>query len=342
MFPDAPPQWEATLQGLLAQGASLSQWVDALQCSNSPLPEQHQPLHDQQVPLTQPGLHACFTDLHFYEITHCPDITALKEVGPRVSALWGYVFYVFDGAASSTQGLATYVRLGTVIDFEEMGITDCIKFITISLCNLGERLSLVNRYVHAGALNVTKVPDYVHEEPTVLVGDVNSCHRDLGSNCTTNVNGVRWKAFLDVSETAVLMDDNVPTHVQGAQLDYVALINMQNFTAETLLSRCLPRDHSAQEMAIPIQSAPAMAQKQLAVPAARLLHLAAAVGDWYSTSKGSFPDAISLYQSLVDTTDIFAVTNEVSQPPARWYLCQHLHSLREVWHHVNCAKGRPT
>lgn len=234
-----------------------------------------------------------------------------------MSDLRGYDLYVLDGAAGSTRGMATYVRQGTAIVFEDMGINEGIEYITVSLLHMGETLFFVNTHVHAGALNLANFPDYVHEEPTVLVGDLNSRHRDLGSHRTNNVNGVRWKAFLDASETAVLTGDNVPTHVQGGRLDYVTLFNMPAFTAQTLISRCLLSDHFALETTILIQPAPAVSRKRLAVPAARMPRLVAEVGAWYHTVKGAFTDAASLYHGLLDTVESFVAAGRAPPRPAK-------------------------
>ncbi len=84
------------------------------------------------------GLHARFADLHSYVLTRRPDVVALQEVGPRVSEMWGYDLYVLDGAAGSTQEMVTYIRQGTVIAFEEMGINEGVEYITVSLLYLGE------------------------------------------------------------------------------------------------------------------------------------------------------------------------------------------------------------
>ena len=245
------------------------------------------------------GLHARLTDLHSYVITHRPDIIALQEVGPRVSPLRSYDSYVLDGATGSTRGMATYVKQGLPVAFEEMGTHDGIEFITVSMNYFGDKLFFVNTYVHAGALNIDNFPNYVHEEPTVLAGDLNSRHRDLGSHRTNNVNGIRWKAFLDATEMAVLTGDNVPTHIQGGRLDYVTLFNMPTFTAETLIIRCLLSDHFALETTIPIQPAPVVPRKRLTVPTARMPHLITTVEVWYGATKGTFPDAAALYKGLV-------------------------------------------
>lgn len=98
------------------------------------------------------GLHAHCTDHHSYVLTNLLDIIAHQEVRPRLSALQGYDFHVLDSATGSTRGMATYVRQGTTLVFEEIDITDGIEYIIVSLRYMGEKLFFVNTYVYARAL----------------------------------------------------------------------------------------------------------------------------------------------------------------------------------------------
>lgn len=85
----------------------------------------------------------------------------------------------------------------------------------------------------------------------------------------------------------------------------MSLFNMPAFTAETLISRCLLSDHFVLETTIPIQPAPAVSRKWLAVVAARMPRLVTDVEAWYRTAKGSFTDAASLYHGLLDAVESF-------------------------------------
>ncbi|MPC77677.1 hypothetical protein E2C01_072136 [Portunus trituberculatus] len=128
-------------------------------------------------------------------------------------------------------------------------------------------------YIHAGALNIANFTEYVLEEQCVIMGDLNARCKELGSHLTTNANGVRWKAFLDTTDTTVLTGEHAPTHVQGGRIDYVALINMPTYTAETFLVRSLLSDHFALETTLPVQFAPAVPRKCLTVPPSRMVGL---------------------------------------------------------------------
>lgn len=54
---------------------------------------------------------------------------ALQEVGPRMPTLRGYDSYVQDGAGGSTRGMGMYVKQGTAISFEKMGINEGIEYV---------------------------------------------------------------------------------------------------------------------------------------------------------------------------------------------------------------------
>ncbi|KAK4321869.1 hypothetical protein Pmani_007332 [Petrolisthes manimaculis] len=137
------------------------------------------------------------------------------------------------------------------------------------------------------------------------MGDFNARHRELGSHHTNNANGVRWKAFLDATEVAVLTGNNLPTHVQGGRLDYVVTLNMPTYTVVTSLVRNLLSDHFALETTIPIGSTAPANRKRLDVPTARLGQLTAYVEAWYSATRDTYTDADSLYGSLTDIIEDF-------------------------------------
>ncbi|KAK4318942.1 hypothetical protein Pmani_010031 [Petrolisthes manimaculis] len=137
------------------------------------------------------------------------------------------------------------------------------------------------------------------------MGDFNARHRELGSHHTNNANGVRWKAFLDATEVAVLTGNNLPTHVQGGRLDYVVTLNMPTYTVVTSLVRNLLSDHFALETTIPIGSTAPANRKRLDVPTARLGQLTAYVEAWYSATRDTYTDANSLYGSLTDIIEDF-------------------------------------
>ncbi|KAK3867791.1 hypothetical protein Pcinc_026770 [Petrolisthes cinctipes] len=135
--------------------------------------------------------------------------------------------------------------------------------------------------------------------------DFNVRHRELGSHHTNNTNGVRWKAFFDATEVAVLTGNNLPTHVQGGRLDYVVTLNMPTYTVVTSLVRNLLSDHFALETTIPIGSTAPANRKRLDVPTARLGQLTAYVEAWYSVTRDTYTDANSLYGSLTDIIEDF-------------------------------------
>ena len=261
------------------------------------------------------GLQTRFPDLHAHVLLHFPDVIALQEVGPHVPDLRGYTSHVLTCANGSSRGLATYVKLGAAVTLEGMGVSEGMEYITVCLHTQGETVYFVNVYCHAGAFHVTKLPWYVLEEQTVLLGDLNARHKDLGSHHTTNANGVRWKAFLDATDTAVLTGENVPTHVQGGRLDYVVLLNMPTFTATTFLDRSLLSDHFALTTALRVPTSATVPRKRLSVSSARLPHLVRHVTEWYSRVQGALAGPAALYEGLVGAIEGFV--GATSPPPGR-------------------------
>ncbi|MPC90560.1 hypothetical protein E2C01_085553 [Portunus trituberculatus] len=153
------------------------------------------------------------------------------------------------------------------------------------------------------------------------MGDLNASHKELRSHLTTNANGVLWKTFLDTKDTAVLAGEHAPTHVQGGRIDYVALINMPTYTAETFFVRSLLSDHFALETTLPVQSVSAVPRKHLKVPPSRMAGLVVHVVAWYAASQGSFADTEALYDGLLHTIEGFIAIPRVlarAHAPRQW------------------------
>lgn len=261
------------------------------------------------------GLQARFTDLHSYVISKKPDIIALQEVGPRVLDLRGYVSHSLPHEVGGCRGLTTYVRQGLGATFFEMGVRAGIEYLTVCLRVFHETVYFINLYVHANCFQTVNLPAYVLTEKSVVMGDINARHRDLGSHLTNNVNGVRWKAFLDATDTAQLTGDNVATHVQGGRLDYVVLFNMTNGSDTTALTCLLPSllsDHFALETSLPLHFIPIIPRKRLKVPTFRLPQLVTCVKTWYVSGKALFTDATSLYQGLLNIIEDFVCSKRSS------------------------------
>ena len=137
-----------------------------------------------------------------------------------------------------------------------MGVNGGVEFIVLCLHIHNGPLFCINLYVHTRAFRSDDLPDCFLEEKSLLMGDLNARHKDLGSHFTTNINGVRWKAFLDATDTVMLTGDSVPTHTQGGRLDYVALSNVFQCPIETHLLPTLLSDHFALETTLPWSSVP--------------------------------------------------------------------------------------
>lgn len=124
----------------------------------------------------------------------------------------GYVSFSLKREDGSSRGLTTYTHRSIPVTFQEKGVTEGIEYVIVCLTILGIPIYFINTYVSAGCFRVENLPEYVFTDPSVLMGDLNARHKDLGSFLTSNANGIRWKAFLDAADHAALTGDNVFFH----------------------------------------------------------------------------------------------------------------------------------
>ena len=202
------------------------------------------------------GLRSRFTDLHSYVITTCPDLISLQEVGPEILPLHGYNSYTLGCSDGSSRGLVMYVKESLPCTLKEKGICNGVEYIIVRLTFHTDTVLFANLYVHANSFHITNLPGCLFEDKSVIMGDLNARHKDLGSFQTSNVNGTRFKAFLESTNTVQLTGENIPTHIQGGRLDYVVFINLYVELAETHLLRHLLSDHFALETTLPLAISP--------------------------------------------------------------------------------------
>lgn len=67
-----------------------------------------------------------------------------------------------------------------------------MEFLIVCLHVPNGPLYCINLYVHACAFRADNLPGCFLEEKSLLMGDLNARHQDLGSHYTTNVNGIRF------------------------------------------------------------------------------------------------------------------------------------------------------
>lgn len=73
-------------------------------------------------------------------------------------------------------------------------------------------LCIVNIYVHLQLMDIDDMPVCLFNEPSVLVGDVNTRHVSLGSVGAANINGRVLVHFLGEFDDIKIM--NLPTYVE--------------------------------------------------------------------------------------------------------------------------------
>ena len=148
---------------------------------------------------------------------------------------------------------------------------------------------------------------------------------DLGSYNTSNINGVRWVNFLKANSDVQLLGDNVPTHIQGGRLDYVALFHMPFCSGETHLVTSLFSDHFALETSIPFSTASLIPRRRLTVPPDRVPGLLSKVIEWYNNTNDIFRNSDGIYQGLLDVINEYVGGTRTKQKPSHVQLRTYAH-----------------
>ena len=202
------------------------------------------------------GLCTRFTDLHAHVMSHNVDVLALQEVGVNgISlSLRGYKSFELPADISDNcRGLTTYVKdsIPAVCHsaFKING-TECLC-VKITLNNV--ELFVVNTYVHANSLNIDEFPDVIFAEDTILLGDLNARHFNLGSTGFQNHNGIVLNSFLEGAENVTVLGKGEPTHIKGGRLDFGIIFNMSGVQANLSVISTLLSDHFALSIGLDIE-----------------------------------------------------------------------------------------
>ncbi|XP_076049743.1 uncharacterized protein LOC143030478 [Oratosquilla oratoria] len=249
--------------------------------------------------------------------TKSPDFIAVQETGPEVYELRGYYQHILSCDDGSSRGMVTYVKSGLPVTLVEKGVNGGIEYITVCLHLSNNYIYITNMYVHSGALYIDNLPPHILEESTILFGDLNARHVDLGSFKTSNTNGVRWVTFLKANNNVQITGAKVPTHVQGGRLDYVALFNMPFCTCETNVVPSLLSDHFALKTYIPLSTTNIVHRKRLSIPSSKFPGLLINVKKWYSNNNINLQDANDIYQGLLKVINEYVDNNKTRQKHTR-------------------------
>ncbi|XP_076049533.1 uncharacterized protein LOC143030260 [Oratosquilla oratoria] len=278
--------------------------------------------------------------------TKSPDFIAVQETGPEVYELRGYYQHILSCDDGSSRGMVTYVKSGLPVTLVEKGVNGGIEYITVCLHLSNNYIYITNMYVHSGALYIDNLPPHILEESTILLGDLNARHVDLGSFKTSNTNGVRWVTFLKANDNVQITGAKVPTHVQGGRLDYVALFNMPFCTCETNVVSSLLSDHFVLKTYIPLSTTNIVHRKRLSIPSSKFPGLL--INDTIAALQSRWQAQPNDHDVKRAMGTVAKHLSELKRDMRKKYWDEFLNKIRntksiqEVWYHVNKIKGKKT
>lgn len=144
------------------------------------------------------GLRKRFTDLHAHVLSNNVDILALQEVGVNGISLLlrGYKSFELPADISTNcRGLTTYVKDSIPAVFHSAFKINGTEYLCIKITLKNVELYVVNTYVHADSLTIDEFPDVIFAEDSILLGDLNARHCNLGSSGFQNHNGHVLNSF---------------------------------------------------------------------------------------------------------------------------------------------------
>ncbi|XP_069170714.1 exodeoxyribonuclease-like [Procambarus clarkii] len=132
------------------------------------------------------GVRGRLNDIIQYAREHQTDVIVLQETlvgkdfNPRFS---GYLKFSLP-SGDRKPGLITYVshnKPAQIID--DLHMEDDYESLGVTLYLNNNALHIINLYVPHSKLDLDTQPEFVNEEPTLLVGDLNARHPHFEDNC---------------------------------------------------------------------------------------------------------------------------------------------------------------
>lgn len=226
-----------------------------------------------------------FVDVQQYALEHDIDVICLQETlvdesfNPRLSQ---YKRFILE-SKENVRGLIIYIKNSipaepTLANFGNNTETICLR---VYLDNYV--LNIVNIYIPKDQLNTNDFPDFIYEQPTLLVGDLNARHPSLGSEGNfCNRNGKRWFEYMHNCESVRMIGENEPTHAKGGRLDYICLFQDQYRQCSVEIIDTLYSDHYALLASLNVQQRQGTGgRKRLQLPVNEKPRFIKKMGIWY-------------------------------------------------------------
>lgn len=140
-------------------------------------------------------------DVHYYVNKYNVDVVLLQETGDvkgNILTLSTHVKYQLL-SDKGIRGTAMYVKKKSVPSqlIEEPHKTDGVESVSVRLFLREGTLNVVNLYVSKNSFSITRLPDTVFTDTTLVAGDLNARHANLETSGKTNDNGRRLIQFLN-------------------------------------------------------------------------------------------------------------------------------------------------
>ena len=231
------------------------------------------------------SLNKRFVDVQQYALQYDIDILCLQETlvqddfNPRFGPYKRYILEKND----NNRGLIIYVKNTIATQIIDTSFGDNVETIGIKVFLENYTLNVINIYVPQGELNTNLFPDFIYEEPTLLVGDLNARHNELGSlGNYCNENGRRWYHYINNCEDIRVMGEKEPTHGKGGRLDYISLYKDPYRRCLVELVDTLISDHFALKAVIDVSKRQfSRGRKRLNLPKDKRTSFIKSMGGWY-------------------------------------------------------------
>lgn len=243
------------------------------------------------------GVQGRITDLHYYISKHNVDVILLQETGDRngtvlkINTHTSYHLFADKGI----RGLSTYVRKSIPSELvEEPHKTDGVESLAVKLRLKEGVFNIANLYISKNCFSISKLPDIIYNEATLVAGDFNARHAHLEANAKTNDNGRRFNQFLNDYPDSKLLGTNEATHLMGGRLDYAVILNGQGLDGSCEVMPELLSDHFSLAISIPLGKLNfGNNRKRITLPKDKIDFFITGIENWYRTYTPSSVDQFS-------------------------------------------------
>ena len=226
-----------------------------------------------------------FVDVQQYALQYDIDIICLQETlvddnfNPRFGQYKRFILEKTD----DTRGLVIYVKNAIPTRVLKTDFGENVESIGLKVFLENYVLNIVNVYIPQGELDTNHFPDFIYEEPTLLVGDLNARHNKLGSlGNFCNENGRRWFNYINHCEDIRVLGENEPTHGKGGRLDYISMYRDPYRRCLVELVDTLISDHFALKATIDVSKRQLIrGRKRLNLPTDKRTAFIKSMGGWY-------------------------------------------------------------